>query len=91
MLKNIKSTFIIKKIFILFKVRRKLKLIKYNKNIQTRIDICLNNFKEFSSKIIMYGEKGKGKEYNIYNNNPIFEGGGIFKRRKKWKRKGILF
>ena len=39
MLVNIKSLFYIDKIFSIIKERRKLKLVKYNKNIQNEINI----------------------------------------------------
>ena len=44
---NIKSIFIIKKIINKTKKYRFLKIIKYNKQIQKRLDININNYKEF--------------------------------------------
>ena len=49
-LKNIKSNFILKKIFDYIHKRRALKTIKYNKNIQKRINLNINHYKEYSEK-----------------------------------------
>ena len=73
MLEKIKSLFIIQKFFSNIDERKKLKLIKYNKTLQTRINICILNYKIFSKKYIIYGEDEKGKEYDEYN-RLIFEG-----------------
>ena len=45
----------------------KLKLIKYNKNLQSKVDITLNNFKFYSGSYIIYEKNGKGKEFLGYN------------------------
>ena len=54
--------------------KTKLKIAKYNKNIQDKIDINLTNYKEFSDRYIIYEKDGIGKEYNSYNDKLIFEG-----------------
>ena len=73
MLKNIKSSFIMKKIFINLYDRIQLKIIKYNKSLQNRININLNNYKIFSVRYIIYETNIKGKEYD-YNDELLFEG-----------------
>ena len=55
MLKNIKSFYILKQIFGNIKYKKKLKLIKYDKELSKKIDITLQTykeefFKEFNSK-----------------------------------------
>ena len=74
MLENIKSSFFQKIIFLLLDERRKLQLIKYNKNFQNLLDIKLINYRIFSGKYIIKEENNKIKEYNYFNNNLIYEG-----------------
>ena len=74
MLKSIKSSFICKVIFSYIKNRRRLKIIKYNKSAQKKMDINIIYYKIFSGKYITYETETKGKEYNSYNNQLIFEG-----------------
>ena len=76
MLESIKSRFFIKLIFSLIEEEKKLKIVKYSKMLQNKIDINLTNYKFFSGKYIKYEtkEKIKGKEFNILNDNLIFEG-----------------
>ena len=55
MLKNIKSFYILKQIFGNIKYKKKLKLIKYDKELSKKMDITLQTykeefFKEFNSK-----------------------------------------
>ena len=45
MLENIKSSFFIKIIFSFLDNKTKLKLMKYNKSLQNKIDISLINYK----------------------------------------------
>ena len=74
MLVNIKSIFIIKKIFLHIKDVLKLKLINYNKTIQNKIKVNFENYKIMSGRYIIFETKKKGKEYNAYNDVLIFEG-----------------
>jgi len=83
--KNIKSKFILQKIFDNLSKKNSLGLIKYNKSIQNRMDISINNFQEFLDKYSSieieiipandkFGkfiniEKGNEKYYHIYFNN----------------------
>jgi len=43
MLKNIKSTYFIKILFVFVDEKQKLKLVKCNKSIQKNLDISINN------------------------------------------------
>ena len=54
MLINIRSSYILIKIISNISERQKLKLVKYNKKIQYKIDINLLNYKLFSGKYIVY-------------------------------------
>jgi len=49
-LNNLKSDYFIRKFFEYISKKRSLKTIKYNKNIQKRIDININNYKDYSEK-----------------------------------------
>ena len=49
-LKNLKSDYFIQKFFDYMLERKRLDIIKYNKNIQKRINIDINNYKEYSEK-----------------------------------------
>ena len=64
MWKNIKSLFILKKIFKHIQDYRLLKSIKYNKLLQNKLNINLYNYKIFTGNYIEYDSKGKGKEYD---------------------------
>jgi antitoxin component YwqK of YwqJK toxin-antitoxin module len=75
MLENIKSTFFIKLLFSYVFEENKLKIIKYNKDLQNILNIKLLNYKIFGGKYIIYeiNGKGKGKEYDD-EDTLIFEG-----------------
>ena len=63
MLKNIKSIRIINKIFKPIIYERKLRLIKYNKNLQNKNDIDIEYYKVFSGRyIILYDIKKRLKK-----------------------------
>jgi len=49
-LKNLKSDYFIQKIFEYMSKRKSLETIRYNKNIQKRIDININHYKAYSEK-----------------------------------------
>ena len=74
MLKKIRSFHIFKILFTYLNDARKLKLIKYNKRIQRKININLINYKSYYDRYITYVIQGKGEEYNSYNNMLIYEG-----------------
>ena len=73
MLKNVKSSYFAKIVFSYIDEKQKLKLVKYNKSLQQKMDISINNYIHFKGNYIIYESKGKGKEYDD-NNNLIFEG-----------------
>ena len=53
--------------------KKKLKVLKYNKRLQNKIDITLNNYKFLSGRYIVYESNNKGKEYDGYTNDLLFE------------------
>ena len=74
MLKNIKSYYFIKIIFLHLDEKQKLKIIRYNKSFQKNIDISILNYKYFTGRYIIYGANGIGKEYKGVNDSFLFEG-----------------
>ena len=74
MLDNIKSVYFSKIIFSFLNEEVKLKIVKYNKTLQKSLNIGLVNYKVLSRRYIIFGENGKGREYNILDNSLIFEG-----------------
>ena len=73
-LKNIKSKYIMIFIFSYLEEKRKLEIIKYNKNIQNVLDIKLINYKFYLGKSLIYELNGNFKEYNEYYDFFKFEG-----------------
>ena len=73
-LRNIKSSFIIKKIFSFLVEKQKLIMIIYNKEIQKKLSIDIETYKEKSGKYKIEEKNGKGKEYILFSNILIFEG-----------------
>ena len=74
-MEKIKSNYFIQKIFSLFNNEKiKLKLVKYNKNLQNKLDIGLLNYKYLSGRYIIYETKNKGKEYDSINHDLLFDG-----------------
>ena len=54
LLDNVKSTFFSSVLFSHLNEKIKLKMIKYNKNVQNKIDINLNYYKLINIKNILY-------------------------------------
>ena len=72
--KKIKSSYFVKKIFYYIDESRKLKIVKYNKKMQNKIDLSIINYRIYSRKYIIYETNEKGKEYNIVSHRLIYEG-----------------
>ena len=76
--KNLKSDYFIQKLFDYLHKRKSLKTIKYNKNIQKRINININHYKEFSEnyssiEIEIKPMKNKyGRFINIKNEDEVY-------------------
>ena len=73
-LKDIKSKYIKIIIFSYLDEKRKLEIIKYNKNIQNILDIKLINYKFYQGKSLIYELNGNVKEYNELFDNIEFVG-----------------
>ena len=84
--KKIKSKYIINMILSNLNEKIKLEIIKYNKRIQNIININLSIYKFFSGRYIEYETNIKGKEYNGYTDNVIYEG-GLLKGKRNGKGK----
>ena len=67
MLLNNKSSYYLLTIFSYLDERKKLELIKYNKNFQNKLDINIITYRLYSGRYIIYETKEKGKEYNVEN------------------------
>ena len=74
MLEKLKSYYIKKELFLYLDEVAKLKLIQYNKKLQSLININLLNYQIISGKYLKNGENGIVKEYDSFNDAFIFEG-----------------
>ena len=81
MLENMKSTFFIRIIFSFLDEKVKLKIVKYNKNLQKKLDIEVINYFIFTKKYIVKEKDGFSKVYfynpdyeDKYDDTLIFEG-----------------
>jgi len=73
-LRDIKSSYNIKRIFSFLYEKQKLKMIVYNKEFQKMCSIDIKDYKKLSGKYKIGEKEGKGKEYIINTNILIFEG-----------------
>ena len=73
MLNSIKSLLIFKKIFSFLVEKKKLKIIKYSKKVQKKLDISMENYRLISGKYIIGNKNGICKVYD-YQEHLIFEG-----------------
>ena len=93
MLKRIKSIFFSRMIFSYIDENIKLNIIKYNKNLQTLINVNIINYKILSKRIIIKEitkEKEIWKIYNSINNDLIFEGEYLNGIGKEYDSRGDL-
>ena len=74
MLKKIKSSYFVNKIFTYIDEKQKLNVVKYNKKLQKNVKISIINYKHFSGKYIIYESDGNVKKYNGHNDTLLFEG-----------------
>ena len=68
LLNSVKSIHIMKKLFSNLNCNKKLNMIKYNKNIQKKFEINIEDYKKESGKYIIYGKNGKRMEYLLDTN-----------------------
>ena len=71
---SIKSKYILIQILSVIKENRLLKIIKYNKEYQSLLEINSENYKKISGKIKLMGFNGYGKEYKLDSMELTFEG-----------------
>ena len=81
MLENIQSLYFIKTLFSHLNEEIKLKIAKYNKILQNKIDINLINYQLFSGRYIVFVTNEKVKEYDNFNNKLVYEGGYLNGKR----------
>ena len=75
MLENISSKYILKNLLFYISEKKKLNLVKYNKNLQIDLNIKLLNYKIFSGNYTtIYENNKKRKIYDAYTDKLIFEG-----------------
>ena len=74
MLEDIRSSYIAQIIFSKIIEEKKLKMVRFNKTLQKKLNINLINYRIFSGKYIVYEKGGIVKEYNSYNDGLMFEG-----------------
>ena len=67
MLDNIKSIYIFQKLFSFIDEGIKLKLAKYNKRIQNKVIVNLNNYKLYKGKNIIYETNKKERKIKVYD------------------------
>ena len=70
---DIKSSFVLKEIFSLLNTKQKLDIIIYNKQLQEKLGIDIEDYKKISGKYKIGGKSGKGFECIIDTNIIIFE------------------
>ena len=73
-IENIKSRYILSKIYNNMTKKKKLEIIKYNKKIQNRLNLDVNDYKEYSEiEIEIIPTKDKyGKFININENDKLY-------------------
>ena len=72
--KSIQSKYILKEIFSFLSKKKKLNIIIYNKYLQTKFDIKIEDYKRISGRYKEGERDGKGKEYDILSKEVLFEG-----------------
>ena len=81
MLSNIKSPELLKNVVSYFTHKHLLKLINYNKSLQSKLSIKLDSYKKYAKIYRIFDNPGKGKEFDIDTNELKFE--GEYKNKKK--------
>ena len=91
----IRSVYFIKMFVSYIYEGKKLDIIRYNKNLQKKLDINIINYKVYSKRYIIYDSKLKGKEYDSYNDNLLYEGEYLNVKRngkgKEYNNGGLSF
>ena len=78
---SVESPHILRVIFSLLLDNTKLSFISYNKQIQKKLFVNIENYKKICERQIVEGNDGRMKEYKINTNILVFE--GEYKNRKR--------
>jgi antitoxin component YwqK of YwqJK toxin-antitoxin module len=70
----IKSSYILNEIFSFLNKKQKLNIMMYNKQLQKKQGIDIEDYKSISGKYKIDGIIGLGREYKMKTNKLIFEG-----------------
>ena len=73
-LEEIKSNHVLKDILSLLWLNRKLSLVNYNKKLQKKLQISIEDYKNVCERYKVIDKNGKGKEYKANAFKLIFEG-----------------
>ena len=73
-LTNIKSAYLIEKVFSFLEENKKLQLMIHSKRYQTIFNINIDSYKKKSGRYKIDGINGLGKEFSLDNDNLVFEG-----------------
>ena len=94
-LKNLKSNYILKKIFLNLNERKKLLFTRYNKYYNKLLGIDIETFKKISGKIRIGAPNGFGKEYDLNTMDLIYKGYYMNRKRngkgKEYKGQNLIF
>ena len=71
---SIESSFILNEIFSFLNMKRKLNLMIYNKQLQKKQEIDIEDYKNISGKYKIGGKNGLGSEYILKTNKLVFRG-----------------
>ena len=74
MFENIRSYYITKLVFSFVDIKTTSKLIRYNKSIQSKININPLYIKLLSDRYIIYETNGKAYEYRTFDDSLLFKG-----------------
>ena len=74
LLNIVKSNYILKNIFSFLWGKNKLKMIIYDKKLQKKFNINIDNYKAISGKIHIGERNGMGKEFSLTSDMLLFEG-----------------
>ena len=77
------------KIFYYIEYGIRLKIIKYNKSLQHKLNINLIDYKRFGGRYIILGSEDTGKEYD-YNDRLLFDGGYLNGKRNRKGKEFVL-
>ena len=86
---RIKSLLVTKKILYFINEIRRLDIIKYNKNLQNKINVNINDYKQLCNRYVIFLNENKtiGKEFSINNDNHLIFHGEYLNKKRNGKGK----